>query len=214
MPAELDRVPADRARRAGDRQHRPGCQAQHVQRRLHRHAVHRQRRGQLQRDAVRHPRELVCVDKPIFLVGAAGPQPRRHCGHHPVAGRPLTHGRPHRVDDARQVHPGNVRRRDRIGQCPPAGPEPQVGRVHRRCRDVDPDLAGARRRDGQRDHVQHRGANELSERDRAGFAHHQAPGNEKGRRLPRPPGSCRPSTRDTSSSTPCRCRCGRLPSGR
>ena len=202
----------------------PGGQGEHVQRGAHGQPVHRQRRRVGERPAVGHLRELVLGDHPVLGLRAAAGHHRGDRGHHPVARVPGRHVGAGFLDDARQVHAGDVRRLDAGRQRPPALPEPQVGGVHRGRRDLHQDLAGAGRRPGYRDDAEHRRVAELGEANRSHVGHDDPPAvgcrSPSAGRAPRRPGrqSHRSGShswhRESSSSMPRRCRCGRLAGGR
>ena len=104
------------------------------------------------------------------------------------------------VDHPGQIHPGHVGWLDAGGHGPvPAGPESQVGWVHRRRGDPHPHLARPGRRNRQPDKPQHLRPAELSE-----------PHRPHPRHVPHSLPSARIAS---SSSTPRTRRCGRRETG-
>ena len=164
-PPQLDRVPADRARRPGHPERLAGLQGQLVEGGPDGQRVHRQGSRRLQADPLGHSGERVRGHHDELRLRATAGVPGRDRGHHPVAGGPKRRRvRVRDVDHPGQVHPGYVGWLDAGRHGPvPAGPEGQVGRIHRRRGDPHPHLARPRRRNRPRGEAQHLRPAELRE---------------------------------------------------
>ena len=165
------------AGRAGHGEGGAGRQGQHVQGGAHGQAVHRQRGRLGQRPAVGHLGELVLGDHPVLGLRAAAGHHRGDRGHHPVARVPARHVGAGFLDDAGQVHAGDVRRLDAVGHRPPALPEAEVGRVHGGRRDLHEDLPWPGRRPRHRDDAEHGRVAELGEANGTHVRHDAPPGD-------------------------------------
>ena len=147
VDAELDRVAADRARRAGDAERLPRLEREPIQREAHREPVHRQRGGGFQAGALGHAGDgRGRNDDRLGLRATAGP-PRIDDRHHAVTDAPLR-ALADGVHDAGQLHPGDVGRMhahlgELRGRELSSAAEADVGRVDRRRRDANAYLAGA-----------------------------------------------------------------------
>jgi hypothetical protein len=180
VPAELDRELADDARRPGHREGRAGRQRQQVERVPQGQPVHRQRRRLFQGPPVGDAGQRVLGHGDVFGLRAAARHRRGDRRHHSVAGPPAGAVRPgdieaDGVDHAGQVHARDERRLEPGRQRPAAGPEAEVGRVHRGRRDLDQDLPGPGGGLGHGDDVQHRRVAELGEANRSHHLGHDVP---------------------------------------
>ena len=213
--AELDRVLPDDAGRPGHGERRPRGQREQVERGAHRQAVHRQRRRLGQRPPVGHRGELVRVDHPVLGLRAAARHHRGDRGHHPVARAPGRRVGPGLLDDAGQVHAGDVRRLDarpaaagrpagsrgRSGSPwpPPPSPGPGPGPGDGLGTVTMPST------DGSPNSVKPTARMSVMSSSRR---------SRRGARRSRAPVRCQRGVAarhsDSSSSTPRRCRCGRL----